>query len=84
MATMLASSSEGETMGDGGDRVAERLARLEVAVSRGFHDHEVRYREIMSQLQQTEARLGRKIDDSNQSLLEEIRLLYPRLPEPTL
>jgi hypothetical protein len=66
------------------DRVGERLARLEVAVVRGFHDNEVRFRQIEAQLQQSEARLNRKIDESTESLLEEIRRLYPRLPEPTL
>lgn len=71
-------------MGDGGDRVAERLARLEVAVSRGFHDNELRCREIISQLQQSESRLSRKIDESTESLREELRRLYPRRPDPTL
>ena len=71
-------------MRDTVDRVGERLARLEVAIVRGFHDNEVRFRQVEAQLQQSESRLNRKIDDSTESLLEEIRLLYPRLPEPTL
>jgi hypothetical protein len=74
-------------MPDTVDKVAERLARLEVTVAKGFHDTELRFREIIQRLEEGEARdqaLSRKIDESTESLRTEIRRLYPRRPDPTL
>ena len=55
-----------------------------MTVAQGFHDTGLRFQQIEAQLQATESRLTRKIDENTESLRTEIRRVYPRLPDPTL
>lgn len=80
----MVASSSGKRMPDTVDKIAERLARVDVTVAQAFHDTELRFQQIEAQLKATESRLTRKIDENTESLRTEIRRVYPRLPDPTL
>ena len=80
---MVASSVKGETMAEAVDKVAERLARLEVTVAEGFHENSQQFEGVRSELKsvaqhfhEAELRdiaLSRKIDVATEALRGDLR-----------
>jgi hypothetical protein len=65
----MLTSSSGNTMADSLDKLAERLARLEVTVAEGFHDTRQRFQDLDERV----ATMGSKFDIQTEAIREDLQ-----------